>query len=42
MIMVFKVLEIVCYSNEISYEKASLGWNSSQYRNMKITASHWP
>lgn len=27
MIMVFKVLEIVCYSNEMSYEKASLAWD---------------
>jgi len=31
MIMVFKVLKIICYSNKTSYEKASLGWNSAQY-----------
>lgn len=40
MVMVFKALKIVCCN--ASYETASLGFNGSRYRNMKISVTLWP
>lgn len=39
---VFKVLKIVCHSNNASYEEASSGRSGLKYRKMKVSTSLWP